>query len=198
MISRIEGKLNYIDENLILVDVNGVGYEIELNSRDINLLPSLSENIIIHTHMVIREDFHGLYGFLEKPDRDCFRILIKVSGIGPKMGLSILSSLTVIQLTNAIELEDVTTLTSANGVGKKMAERLILELKGKIAILPAAYLEITNTNPKPNSFENDLINALIGLGFNRIDVINVIKLLPKDVVELDVALKLSLQILGKN
>jgi Holliday junction DNA helicase RuvA len=152
MISRIEGKLNYIDENFILIDVNGIGYEVELNLRDINLLPSLGEVVIIYTHMVIREDFHGLYGFLDKKDRDCFRVLIKVSGIGPKMGLSILSSLSVIQLTNAIELEDITRLTTANGVGKKMAERLILELKGKIATLPTLYLNHANMNDKSSLF----------------------------------------------
>jgi Holliday junction DNA helicase RuvA len=198
MISRLEGKLNYIDENFILVDINGIGYEIELNLRDINLLPTLGEIIIVYTHMVIREDFQGLYGFLDKQDRDCFRSLIKVSGIGPKMGLSILSSLTVMQLINAIELEDVKVITLANGVGKKMAERLILELKGKISSLSVSYLENNNKNEKPNSFENDLINALIGLGFSRVDVVNAIKLIPKDTVKLDVALKLSLQILGKS
>jgi Holliday junction DNA helicase RuvA len=200
MISRLEGFLSYVDDNYIVIDVNGVGYEVELNSRDVQALPILNSKLIIYTHMVIREDFHGLYGFFDRVYRDCFRLLIKVSGIGPKIGLSILSSLTVEQLVNAVELDDAATISIANGVGKKMAERLILELKGKIAITLAHVVELNKnlsiSKSDNNLFENDLLNALLGLGFYRQDVINVIKKLPSNISSIDIAIKESLKILG--
>ena len=198
MISRLEGVLIHKIDSFIVLDVHKVGYEVELSMRDINTLPTIGQMITLYTHMVIRDDFHGLYGFLDILCRDCFRVLIKVSGIGPKIALSILGCLEVQDLINAIESDDIATITMANGVGKKMAERLVLELKGKISSL---FINLTpvrnNSNNYPDkSLENDLTTALFGLGFLRHDIIRVIKLLPNNITSLDIAIKESLKILG--
>jgi len=134
MISYIRGELVSIEEDKIIVDVNGVGFGIYMPAQTMNLLPSIGEEVKLHTFMNVREDAMQLYGFLTRDDLHVFKLVIGVSGIGPKGGLGILSKLSADELRFAVMAHDVKTISSAPGIGKKTAEKLIIELKDKLSI----------------------------------------------------------------
>lgn len=188
MIGRIQGRLIESNPPHILVDVHGVGYEIDVPMSTFYSLPNLGSEVTLLTHMIVREDAQLLYGFLTAEERETFRILLKVSGIGARTALAVLSGLSVADLVNAVALQDAAILTRVPGIGKKTAERLILELKDKLTgALPSA----TGLTAM-NSVTSDIINALIGLGYTDREARAAVKKLPDDVSVSD-GIRMALQ-----
>ena len=187
MIGRIKGQLIESNPPRIVVDVHGVGYEIDVPKSTFYNLPSLGSEVTLLTHMIVREDAQLLYGFLTAQERETFRQLLKVSGIGARTALSILSGLSVSDLVNAVALQQASLLTRVPGIGKKTAERLILELKDK---LTGTLSDVTVTTP--NSVTADIINALIGLGYSEREANLAGKKLPEDISVSD-GIRMALQ-----
>lgn len=160
MIGRIKGIL--IDKKApdVLIDVNGVYYEVQMPMSSIYELPNLNEIVIIQTHLIIREDAHLLFGFITEEEKNMFKELIKVNGVGAKLALNILSTMSIQEFINAIQNSDITSLTKIPKVGKKMAERLLIEISDKFD-----NLLVENKNIH-NSIKEDSINALVSLGYN--------------------------------
>jgi len=176
MIGRLIGILLEKNPPQILLDVQGVGYEVSVPMSTFYNLPALHEKVVLHTQFVVREDAQLLYGFLTDEERVAFRQLLKISGVGPKMALSVLSGLSLNDLAIAVVNKDVSRLTKIPGVGKKTAERLLLELQGKFVVSgtsAAQNVPIISTN-------SDIINALLGLGYNEKEAEWAAKQLPKD------------------
>lgn len=170
MIGRLTGILLEKQPPHILLDVNGVGYEVDAPMSTLYRLPAVGEKTTLHTHLVVREDAQLLYGFAEKRDRELFRELIRLNGVGPKLALALMSGLEVDELIGAVHAEDTSALTRVPGVGKKTAERLLVELKGKFKAWESlsgvtAPLAAGNTAAVPASGTADAISALIALGY---------------------------------
>ena len=190
MIGRLHGVLLEKHAPQIVLDMQGVGYEIDVPLRCFEQLPALGEVVTLHTHLVIREDAHLLFGFLTAAERATFRQLIKVSGIGAKMALAILSTLSQQELAQALATDDVKRLSSVPGVGKKTAERLILELRGKLTsadTIPTSLLA---------SAHSDIVQALIALGYQEKPAMAVVETLPAD-IEVGTGIRLALKQLAK-
>src|SRR5512135_1198924 len=134
MIGRLAGVLLEKNPPQILLDVQGVAYEVDVPMSTFFNLPALHEKVVLHTHLVVREDAHLLFGFGSQDERAAFRQLLKISGVGPKLALSVLSGLSLSDLASAVANKDAGRLTKIPGVGKKTAERLLLELQGKFAV----------------------------------------------------------------
>ena len=164
MISRIAGQLLAKTPPSILVDVNGVGYDIEVPMSTFYGLPEVGQPVVLLTQLIVREDAHLLYGFATQTERQAFKELIRVSGVGPRIGLAVLSGLSVDQLVKAISLQDAAPLTRVPGIGKKTAERLVLELKGRLA-------EALPGTPGAASSQTDqqaeVLHALLALGYSE-------------------------------
>lgn len=135
MIARLSGKLIAFDASTLLVDIAGVAYEVDVSAAVLQNLPGLGGDVVLHTHFVVREDAQLLYGFAAKSERDLFRAFIKINGVGPKLGLALISSLDPASLGAALRNNDVSLLTKVPGVGKKTAERLMVELKSRLDAL---------------------------------------------------------------
>lgn len=192
MIGRINGLLLEKTPPLVLIDCSGVGYECEVPMSTFYNLPAVGEKVTLLTHFVVREDAQLLYGFGSEQERATFRRLLKVNGIGAKSALSILSGLSIEDLMQAISMQETAMLTRVPGVGKKTAERLLLELKDKFSV---AGLSMNAVNT-PKSATSDVLNALISLGYNEREAVAAVKLLP---AEINVAngIKQALQSLSK-
>ena len=162
MIGRIEGRLLEKNPPGILVDANGVGYEIDVPMSTFYQLPAISERVTLLTHLTVREDAHQLYGFGTSSERAAFRELIKISGVGARTALAVLSGLSVDELAQTITLQESARLTRVPGIGKKTAERLLLELKGKLG----ADLGAAKTSAASDA-SADVIRALLALGYNE-------------------------------
>ena len=162
MIGRIEGRLLEKNPPGILVDANGVGYEIDVPMSTFYQLPAISERVTLLTHLTVREDAHQLYGFGTSSERAAFRELIKISGVGARTALAVLSGLSVDELAQTITLQESARLTRVPGIGKKTAERLLLELKGKLG----ADLGTAKTSAA-SDVAADVIRALLALGYNE-------------------------------
>lgn len=169
MIGRLTGILLEKQPPHILLDVNGVGYEVDAPMSTIYRLPAVGEKTTLHTHLVVREDAQLLYGFAEKRDREVFRELIRLNGVGPKLALALMSGLEVDELVAAVHAEDTSALTRVPGVGKKTAERLLVELKGKFkaweSLSGVAAPLAAGAAPVPASGSADAVSALIALGY---------------------------------
>ncbi len=169
MIGLLRGKLLEKHPPFILVDLQGIGYEVAVPMSTLFQLPETDEEITLYCHFVVREDAQLLYGFHQRRDRDLFRLLIKVNGIGPKIGLAILSSMDGDTLIQCIQTEDNALLTQVPGIGKKTAERLLIEMRDRIkdSALPQATTTAgANTLIADSSrAKNDAISALIALGY---------------------------------
>jgi Holliday junction DNA helicase RuvA len=157
LIGRLSGRLAAKQPPQVLVDVGGVAYELDVPMSTFYNLPATGEAVSLYTHLVVREDAHALYGFATLEERAAFRQLIRISGIGARTALSVLSGLSVEDLAQAVTMQDAAPLTRVPGIGKKTAERLLLELKGKLAEAPAV------AGGQPAS---DVVNALIALGYS--------------------------------
>ena len=201
MLGRIHGKIIQMTPPQVIVDCGGVGYEVDLPISDFADLPTIDNIVTLFTHLQIREDAHNLYGFLTKERRDCFRTLIKVSGIGPRIGLALLSTLTPNDIEFALANNDVASLCRTPGIGKKMAERMVLELKGKLVInhdfIPS-LLNDTSNNVDNYLIRQDIIHALSGLGYSDKEINPVVKQLAPDIHDLALGIKQALKILNKH
>ncbi len=191
MISYLEGKILDKNEKFFVVDVSGVGYKIFSHSGILEKIPENGQNIKIWTHLYVREDTMDLYGFLNKEELEFFEILISISGIGPRSALGILEVAPVSSLKQAIVSEDETFFTKVSGIGRKTAQRLILELKSKLA--KTVVLE------KGGGFKEmgDAFEALVILGYRQGDVRRVLNELPKDMKSVEAKVKEALKRLGR-
>ena len=174
MIGRITGTLLGIEQQTALVDVGGVGYEIECPISTLCELPTVGETVTLLTHFVVREDAQLLFGFLTHDDRESFRILIKISGVGPKLAIGVLSGLSGEELAAAVDSDDVATLTRLPGVGKKTAERLLVELRGRMTSTGHTQ-SLADSSPI-----EEAVLGLIALGYKETEARKAINALPKD------------------
>jgi Holliday junction DNA helicase RuvA len=171
MIGRISGILLDKTPPLALIDCNGVGYECEVPMSTFYLLPQVGDKVTLLTHFVVREDAQLLFGFGTNQERLMFRQLLKVNGIGAKSALAILSGLTIDELIQAVSLQEAGLLTRVPGIGKKTAERLLLELKDKFTLDSALSIKGSGIT----SISQDVLNALIALGYNERESLNAVK-----------------------
>lgn len=192
MIGRLSGTLLEKTPPLVLIDCNGVGYECEVPMSTFYNLPAVGEKVVMLTHFVVREDAQLLYGFGSSQERATFRQLLKVNGIGAKSALSILSGLSIDELVQAVALQETTMLMRVPGVGKKTAERLLLELKDKFTIDGVAAMN----SSQPKSASSDILNALLALGYNEREALASVKLLDKEISVTD-GIKQALKLLSK-
>ena len=176
MIARLNGTLIEKSPPQVIVDCNGVGYEVEVPMSTFYNLPEIGNKIQLLIHFVVREDAQLLYGFGSEQEKSTFKQLLKVNGIGAKSALSILSGVSIDDLVEAVNRQEVGMLTRIPGIGKKTAERLLLELKDKFAVTGSV-----TTTSLPKSASYDVLNALIALGYNEREAGAAVKLLPKDV-----------------
>jgi holliday junction DNA helicase RuvA len=195
MIGRISGILIEKNPPQITVDVGGVGYELEVPMSTFYNLPALGEKVSLVTHLVVREDAHILYGFGGDDERTAFRQLIKISGIGARTALALLSGLSVNELAQAVALQEPGRLVKVPGIGKKTAERLLLELKGKLSAAGfATKVSLGGTAPDASS---DILNALLALGYNEREALGAMKGLPESVAVSD-GIRQALKSLSKS
>ncbi|MHB1115224.1 Holliday junction branch migration protein RuvA [Sideroxydans sp.] len=192
MIGRLSGTLLEKNPPQILLDVQGVGYEVDVPMSTFYNLPGLNEKVVLHTEFIVREDAHLLFGFLTTEERIVFRQLLKISGVGPKLALSVLSGLSMSDLATAVANKDATRLTKIPGVGKKTAERLLLELQGKFV----ASVGGASPSVALESAGNDIVNALLGLGYKDKEAEWAAKQLPKE-VGLSDGIRQALKLLSK-
>ena len=192
MIGRLNGILLEKNPPQILLDVQGVGYEVDVPMSTFYNLPGLNEKVMLHTYMVVREDAQLLYGFGTNEERAAFKQLLKISGVGPKLALSVLSGLSLADLAAAVVNKEVGRLTKIPGVGKKTAERLLLELQGKFTELPSSVAKGGGA-----SHSADIVNALLALGYNEKEAEWAAKQLPADAGVSD-GIRLALKYLSKS
>ena len=175
MIGRLTGTLVAKTPPQVLVDVGGVGYEVDVPMSSFYNLPALGERVTLLTHFVVREDAQVLFGFLSQEERSTFRLLVKISGVGPRTALSILSGLSVDELARAVSLQESARLIKVPGIGKKTAERLLLELKGKLGPDLAVPASVAS------DAQADIVQALVALGYSDRDAAAALKALPADI-----------------
>ncbi|GGP23951.1 Holliday junction branch migration protein RuvA [Silvimonas iriomotensis] len=193
MIGRLSGTLIEKQPPQLIIDVAGVGYEVDVPMSTIYVLPHLGEKVSLFTHMVVREDAQLLYAFATRDERDLFRALIKITGIGAKIALAILSGLSADELALAIATENTVRLSKVPGIGKKTAERLVLELKGKLGSVAASTaMPDKNAAPVQQGSRADVLHALLALGYNDREATTAMKELPAD-VEVAQGIKLALK-----
>lgn len=172
MIGRISGTLLAKNPPQVLIDVHGMGYEVDVPMSTFYNLPANGEPVTLLTHFAVREDGHFLYGFANEEERFAFRQLIKISGVGARTALSVLSGLSVSDLAQAVAHQEAGRLIKVPGIGKKTAERLLLELKGKLAET------VTTTSRIVEDSQSDILNALLALGYNDREASTAMKSLP--------------------
>ncbi|MCG2591385.1 Holliday junction branch migration protein RuvA [Ramlibacter sp. XY19] len=177
MIGKLTGTLSDKNPPQVLVDCNGVGYEVDVPMSTFFNLPGLGEKVTLLTHFVVREDAQILYGFGSPGERAAFRELIKISGVGPRTALSVLSGMSVGDIAQAVTAQDAGRLVKVPGIGKKTAERLLLELKGKIG----ADLGLPGGGTPVTDHQGDILQALVGLGYSDKEAQAALKSLPKDI-----------------
>jgi Holliday junction DNA helicase RuvA len=191
MIGRLEGRLLEKNPPSLLVDVNGVGYEVDVPMSTFYQLPAVSERVTLLTHLIVREDAQQLYGFATTAERSAFRELIRISGVGARTALSVLSGLSVTELAQAVTLQEGGRLTRIPGIGKKTAERLLLELKGKLG----ADLGSTAAAAAGDATA-DIVHALLALGYNEREAHAAVRRLPAGTGTSD-GIRLALKSLAK-
>jgi Holliday junction DNA helicase RuvA len=191
MIGKLTGILAAKNPPEVLVDCGGVGYEVLVPMSTFYNLPALGEKTSLLTHLIVREDAHLLYGFATQDERAGFKQLVKISGVGPRTALSILSGMSVADIAAAVTRQDAGRLTKIPGIGKKTAERLLLELKGKLGdALDAGGVSVAN------DAQGDILQALVALGYSDRDAGLALKALPQD-VGVSEGIKLALRALAK-
>jgi len=191
MIGKLSGTLIEKNPPQVLVDCQGVGYEVDVPMSSFYNLPAVGEKVSLLTHFVVREDAQILYGFGSSEERAAFRQLIKISGVGPRMALGVLSGMSVAELAQAITLQEAGRLVKIPGIGKKTAERLLLELKGKMGadLGPA-------TATAADSTQNDILQALVALGYSDKEAALSLKALPAG-VSVSEGIKFALKALAR-
>jgi Holliday junction DNA helicase RuvA len=192
MIGRLSGTLVEKNPPQILLDVQGVAYEVDVPMSTFYNLPILGEQVTLFTHLVVREDAHLLFGFGSETERRAFRQLIRISGIGARTALSVLSGLSVAELAQAVTMQDSGLLTRIPGIGKKTAERLLLELKDKLGTDTAIAIGVH----RPPPVTADVLHALIALGYSDKEAVQAVKQLPDGVALAD-GIRQALKVLAK-
>jgi Holliday junction DNA helicase RuvA len=175
MIGRLSGTLLEKNPPQVLIDCHGVGYEVDVPMSTFYNLPALGEKLALLTHFVVREDAQILYGFATHPERAAFRQLIKISGVGPRMALGVLSGMSVADIAQAVTLQDAGRLVKIPGIGKKTAERLLLELKGKFGP------DLGVVSSVASDAQGDILQALVALGYSDKEAALALKALPEGV-----------------
>lgn len=191
MIGRLTGTLVEKFPPSVCVDVGGVGYDIDVPMSTFYSLPDVGARLTLLTHLAIREDAHVLYGFATAQERSAFRALIKISGVGARIALAVLSGMTVAELSQAVTLQEAGRLTRVPGIGKKTAERLLLELRGKLG----ADLGDNAPGAAPDH-QADILNALLALGYSEREALAALKTLPAGVTVSD-GIKQALKALAR-
>ena len=193
MIGKLTGTLLEKNPPQILLDCHGVGYEVDVPMSTFYNLPATGEKVALLTHFVVREDAQILYGFGSSGEREAFRQLIKISGVGPRTALSVLSGMSVADLAQAVSAQESGRIVKVPGIGKKTAERLLLELKGKLG----ADLNLPGgAGPAQSDVQSDIQQALMALGYSDKDAAAALKALPKD-VGVSEGIKLALKALAR-
>jgi Holliday junction DNA helicase RuvA len=192
MIGRLTGIVVEKSPPQILLDVGGVAYEVDVPMSTFYNLPATGERVVLFTHLVVREDAHLLFGFGSESERRAFRQLLKISGVGARTALSVLSGLSVAELAQAVTMQDTGRLTKIPGIGKKTAERLLLELKDKLGADVTAAVGVH----RPPPVSSDVLHALSALGYSDKEALAVVKKLPEGLVVGD-AIRQALKLLAK-
>jgi len=192
VIGRITGILLEKHPPLVLIDINGIGYEVDVPMSTFCKLPDIGEKVTLHTHFWVREEAHLLFGFMTEQERVLFRQLTKISGIGARTGLAILSGLSVADLHQAVVAQDSMRLTRVPGIGKKTAERLLLELRDRISPLSV----LSETGSAVPVVDKDILSALLALGYNDREANRALEQLPEGVTVSDGIMQ-SLKFLSK-
>jgi Holliday junction DNA helicase RuvA len=192
MIGRIQGTLIRITAPKLLIDCNGLGYEVDVPMSTLYQLPPIGQKLTLLTHFHVREDQQQLFGFATDAERDAFRSLIKISGVGARTALAVLSGMSVNELVQAIAIQEPGALTRIPGIGKKTAERLLLELKGKLA----PELGIDQSQPTKTDTSSEIIQALLALGYSDKEARLAVRQIPVDTNVSD-GIKLALKSLSK-
>jgi len=190
MIGRIKGLLVEKNPPLVAVDINGITYELNAPMSTIYELPDLGAEVCLYTHLLVREDAHLLFGFFSAREREFFRTLLKVNGVGAKIAIAILSGLSVEDLSNVVQQKDVLRITKVPGIGKKTAERLILELRDKLSVISGGEL-----NSSGGEIE-DAVGALVALGYSDRDSRNALLKVPGELAVAEL-IRQALRILSK-
>lgn len=197
MIGRLSGEIISKKPPQILIDVNGVGYEVEAPMTTFYELPEAGSQVVLLTHMVVREDAQLLYGFATESERSMFRLLIRINGVGPKLGITILSGITSSELSRCVAENDVATLVKLPGIGKKTAERLIIELKDKlkdfVKIKSDSTIPAHLTQSLPESPVDDAISALVALGYKSQEALRMVKSVDSENLNSEDIIRLALQ-----
>jgi len=193
MIGRIQGILVSVHPPRLLVDCQGVGYEIDVPMSTLYQLPETNQKITLLTHFQVREDAQQLFGFASETEREAFRQLIKISGVGSRTALAVLSGMSVNELAQAIAMQEAGRLTQVPGIGKKTAERLCLELKGKLA----PDLGITGGKPQAIEASSEVLQALLALGYSEKEALLALKQIPPDSTVSD-GIRMGLKYLSKS
>ena len=181
MIGRISGVLIEKNPPSITVDVQGLGYEVDVPMSTFYNLPATGEKVSLHTHLLVREDGHYLYGFASEGERAAFRQLLKISGIGARTALAVLSGMSVTELAQAVTLQEAGRLTKVPGIGKKTAERLLLELRDRLPkTLALGGIRVAG-GAAPHDDASDIMNAMLALGYNEREALGAMKGLAPDV-----------------
>lgn len=192
MIGRIQGTLVSVHPPRILVDCQGIGYEVDVPMSTLYQLPQAGQKITLLTHFQVREDAQQLFGFATETEREAFRQLIKISGVGSRTALAVLSGMSVNELAQAIALQEAGHLTQVPGIGKKTAERLCLELKGKLA----PDLGITGGKPQAIEASSEVLQALLALGYSEKEALLALKQIPPETSVSD-GIRMGLKYLSK-
>lgn len=200
MIGRLSGQILQKQPPELLIDVNGVGYEVSAPMSTFYALPDIGEKVIIHTHMVVREDAQLLYGFATQTERALFRILIKINGVGPKLGITILSGITAEDFIRCIHDNDAAALVRLPGIGKKTAERLIVELKDKVGTEEDAAQSLASTDINSAAIKSpigDAVSALIALGYKPNDASKMVRSISTEGLNTEEIIRQALQGVAK-
>ncbi len=190
MIGFLEGKIELATDKYVIINVNGVGYKIFISLNTFKNLPKKHEKVKLYTYLYVREDKMHLYGFLNQEELEFFELLVSISGIGPKGALAILTVASVKTLKRAIISGESEILTKVSGVGTKMAEKVVLELKNKIGDISAEDGEKIN-------FDNETIDALVALGYKLTEARGALRKIPEDIKDIGEKVKQALKVLGK-
>ena len=195
MIGYLRGKLVSKTPPALIVDVQGVGYELEAPMTTFYHLPTLGTEVLLHTHLVVREDAHSLFGFAAEAERSLFRTLIKITGVGPKLALTILSGLSAEEFQRCIHNNDTQSLVRLPGVGKKTAERLVIELRDRLSDSKASSNPSNETTPLSLSGDprQEAISALCSLGYKSQDASKMVQTLNADGKSCEDLIRLALQ-----
>jgi Holliday junction DNA helicase RuvA len=180
VIGRLTGTLARKEPPSLLVDVNGVGYELEAPMSTFYDLPATGEKVTLYTHLVVREDAHLLYGFSRESQRQLFRSLLKVNGVGPRVALAVLSGLSEQELLACLAHEDIARLTKVPGIGRKTAERLVMELRDKVDLAAASASGAARPASVPADPAQEAVSALIALGYKPVEASRAVSAVPQD------------------